>query len=145
MKEFQIFRFEEIADPQHPYAIGDGDHGAISTKCYQDFGIPYIRVGDMVDGKISLEKIMGFFFKIFNLLFRDFERSIITGIGSFPFPWLSSDGLSFSAVLLPIKIASQLERSSCTDCLEFSLVIHLDKPFDSAINPSRVNAALIII
>ena len=58
MKDFQIFRFEEIADPQHPYAIGDGDHGAISTKCYQDFGIPYIRVGDMVDGKISLEKMV---------------------------------------------------------------------------------------
>ena len=61
------------------------------------------------------------------------ERSIITGIGSLPFPWLSSDGLSMIAVLLPIKIASQLERSSCTDCLEFLLVIHLDKPFDSSL------------
>lgn len=58
MRNFQTFRFEEIADPQHSYPIGDGDHGAISTKCYQDFGIPYIRVGDMVDGKISLEKMV---------------------------------------------------------------------------------------
>ena len=49
------------------------------------------------------------------------------------------------AVLLPIKIASQLERRKWTDCLDFSLVIHLDTPFDSAINPSRVKAALIII
>ena len=58
MRNFQTFRFEEIADPQHSYPIGDGDHGAISTKCYQNFGIPYIRVGDMVDGKISLEKMV---------------------------------------------------------------------------------------
>ena len=95
--------------------------------------------------RISLDKIMGFFLKIFKLSFSNFERSIITGIGSFPFPWLLSDGLSMIAVLLPIKIASQLERSACTDCLDFSLVIHLDIPFDSAINPSRVKAALIII
>ena len=54
----EIVRFEEIADPNHTYAIGDGDHGAISTKCYQDYGIPYIRVGDMVGSKISIEKMV---------------------------------------------------------------------------------------
>ncbi|MHB1187985.1 restriction endonuclease subunit S [Thiobacillus sp.] len=29
------------------YPIGDGDHGQIKPACYQDSGIPYIRVADM--------------------------------------------------------------------------------------------------
>ncbi|MDA2920319.1 restriction endonuclease subunit S [Desulfobacterota bacterium AH_259_B03_O07] len=29
------------------YPIGDGDHGSIKPACYQDYGVPYIRVADM--------------------------------------------------------------------------------------------------
>ena len=29
------------------YPIGDGDHGAIKPACYQDHGVPYIRVADI--------------------------------------------------------------------------------------------------
>ena len=32
------------------YPIGDGDHGAIKPACYQDHGVPYIRVADITWG-----------------------------------------------------------------------------------------------
>ena len=65
------------------------------------------------------------------------EKPLVDGIEDF----LTKNNIM---VFGPNKIASQLERSLCTDSLEFSLVIHLDIPFNSAIYPSRVKAAFII-
>ena len=57
--EFKMVSLNEISDPNHPYPIGDGDHGQIKSTFYQNEGIPYIRVGDMDwNGNISLNKIV---------------------------------------------------------------------------------------
>jgi len=53
---YPLTSLNEIADPNHPYAIGDGDHGQIKSTFYQNSGIPYLRVGDMDwNGNISLK------------------------------------------------------------------------------------------
>lgn len=36
-----------ILDYQHPYPIGDGDHGSIKATDYADSGIPFIRVQNL--------------------------------------------------------------------------------------------------
>ncbi|MBA7676797.1 hypothetical protein ES703_85042 [subsurface metagenome] len=61
-KTSQTFPFAsimEIANPNHPYAVGDGDHGQIKSTFYKNDGIPYIRVGDIDwNGNISLDKMV---------------------------------------------------------------------------------------
>ena len=43
---------------QKYYAIGDGDHGKIKPAMYQEFGVPYIRVGDMGWGEFKTNKLV---------------------------------------------------------------------------------------
>ena len=58
--------FQDIEDKHHPYPIGDGDHGKIKPEMYQTEGVPYIRVGDMVNDKISFENIVYISEKVHN-------------------------------------------------------------------------------
>ena len=58
-RDWDITRFKYIKDNNHPYAIGDGDHGTISPSMYQDEGIPYIRVQNLGWGtKLLLDDIV---------------------------------------------------------------------------------------
>jgi len=58
IQKWKEVEFQEIADKNHLYPIGDGDHGQIKPSMYQDHGIPYIRVRDMVGDKISLKNLV---------------------------------------------------------------------------------------
>lgn len=44
---WHIVKITRILDKEHPYAIGDGDHGSIKTEQYRDSGIPFIRVQNL--------------------------------------------------------------------------------------------------
>ena len=56
--EWQKVELGELVSKEVSYPIGDGDHGQIKPSMYQDHGVPYIRVGDMVADKICLDKIV---------------------------------------------------------------------------------------
>lgn len=56
--DWKIYELHELASKESAYPIGDGDHGQIKPDYYQDSGIPYIRVADLVDDKISLENMV---------------------------------------------------------------------------------------
>src|SRR3989344_538983 len=56
--EWKKVELGEIVSKEVNYPIGDGDHGKIKPSMYQDNGVPYIRVGDMVADKICLDKIV---------------------------------------------------------------------------------------
>ena len=83
---------------------------------------------------------MGFLNRILNFLSNLFFGSKIIIFGFLPCPCEVSDGSSVSTVFLPTRIASQVERSLWTDCLDFLPVIHFDVPSNSAMNPSKVDA-----
>ena len=44
---WHIVKITRILDKEHPYAIGDGDHGSIKTEQYRNSGIPFIRVQNL--------------------------------------------------------------------------------------------------
>ena len=46
-KHWNVVKIKRIADRNHPYAIGDGDHGLIKPDDYKESGIPYIRVQNL--------------------------------------------------------------------------------------------------
>ena len=48
--EWQVSRVKYLVDNNHPYPIGDGDHGMIKADDYLDEGIPYIRVLNLTWG-----------------------------------------------------------------------------------------------
>jgi len=55
---WNIQTIENVGSKNSSYPIGDGDHGQIKPSDYRDNGIPYIRVADMVNDKISLKKLV---------------------------------------------------------------------------------------
>ena len=56
---WHIVKITRILDKNHPYAIGDGDHGSIKTDQYRDSGIPFIRVQNLGWGtELNLENIV---------------------------------------------------------------------------------------
>lgn len=42
-----IFKLSHILDFNHPYPLGDGDHGSIKANDYANTGIPFIRVQNL--------------------------------------------------------------------------------------------------
>lgn len=46
-EEWDFVKITRILKENHPYPIGDGDHGLIKTEDYQDSGIPYLRVQNL--------------------------------------------------------------------------------------------------
>lgn len=48
--DWKVSRIKYLIDPNHPYPIGDGDHGMIKADDYLDEGIPYIRVLNLTWG-----------------------------------------------------------------------------------------------
>ncbi len=57
-KGWSLYKFEEIIDKDHKYPIGDGDHGQIKPTSYQNNGVPYIRVADIVDNHIEIDELV---------------------------------------------------------------------------------------
>lgn len=55
---WNIQTIENVGSKISSYPIGDGDHGQIKPSDYRDNGIPYIRVADMVNDRISLKKLV---------------------------------------------------------------------------------------
>lgn len=47
---WEVSRIKYLVDPNHPYPIGDGDHGMIKSDDYLMEGIPYIRVLNLTWG-----------------------------------------------------------------------------------------------
>lgn len=56
-KNWIIVPLEKLGEDKY-YAIGDGDHGQIKPSNYQDYGIPYIRVGNLDWGFFKKEKLV---------------------------------------------------------------------------------------
>ena len=57
--EWEISRVKYLIDSNHPYPIGDGDHGMIKADDYLDEGIPYIRVLNLTWGDgMNLENLV---------------------------------------------------------------------------------------
>ena len=54
---WRVVKIEDIGDKEHPYPVGDGDHGQIKPDDYSNEGIPYIRVADIVDNQIVTRKL----------------------------------------------------------------------------------------
>lgn len=50
-KTWDVCRIKDILDNNHPYPIGDGDHGEIKPSMYKTEGYPYIRVQNLSWGK----------------------------------------------------------------------------------------------
>lgn len=48
--DWKVSRVKYLIDENHPYPIGDGDHGMIKADDYLDEGIPYIRVLNLTWG-----------------------------------------------------------------------------------------------
>lgn len=46
-EKWDVIKITHLIDQDHPYAIGDGDHGIIKNSMYQEKGIPYIRVQNL--------------------------------------------------------------------------------------------------
>lgn len=46
-KDWDVIGIKYTLDKNHPYPIGDGDHGLIGPSDYMDNGIPYIRVQNL--------------------------------------------------------------------------------------------------
>lgn len=46
-EKWDVIKITHLVDQDHPYAIGDGDHGIIKNSMYQEKGIPYIRVQNL--------------------------------------------------------------------------------------------------
>lgn len=44
---WDIMKATRLVDENHPYPIGDGDHGSIKSKDYKEYGIPFIRVQNL--------------------------------------------------------------------------------------------------
>jgi len=57
-KNWEIQPLSELVPKNLRYPIGDGDHGQIKPENYQKYGIPYIRVADIVNDKINTEKMV---------------------------------------------------------------------------------------
>ncbi|SHE56685.1 restriction endonuclease subunit S domain-containing protein [Schwartzia succinivorans] len=56
---WNLVKITRILDKNHPYAIGDGDHGSIKTDQYLDSGIPFIRVQNLGWGTaLNLENVV---------------------------------------------------------------------------------------
>ena len=45
--DWNLIKITRLLDYNHPYPIGDGDHGLIKTDDYIDAGVPYIRVQNL--------------------------------------------------------------------------------------------------
>ena len=57
--DWRIVKITRLLDYNHPYPIGDGDHGLVKPADYLDTGIPYIRVQNLGWGtEISLDNIV---------------------------------------------------------------------------------------
>ena len=82
-KGWELKRFEEIAAKNHTYPIGDGDHGKIKPKDYVSEGIPYIRVTDIVENQIVLDRITYIPKKIHNENKKDCYHSML----NYPFTY----------------------------------------------------------
>ena len=48
---WSVSRIKYLMDGEHPYPIGDGDHGLIKSDDYLEDGIPYIRVLNLTWGR----------------------------------------------------------------------------------------------
>ena len=58
-KEWKIVSINSVKDFNHPYPIGDGDHGQISPDDYLGEGIPYIRVQNLTqEGRLNLNNVV---------------------------------------------------------------------------------------
>ena len=56
---WKLSRVKYLVDNNHPYPIGDGDHGMIKADDYLDDGIPYIRVLNLTWGNgLKLDDIV---------------------------------------------------------------------------------------
>lgn len=56
---WEISKIKYLVDPNHPYPVGDGDHGMIKADDYLTEGIPYIRVLNLTWGNgLNLENIV---------------------------------------------------------------------------------------
>lgn len=56
-KNWVVLPLELLGEDKY-YSIGDGDHGQIKPSNYQDFGVPYIRVGDLDWGFFKENKLV---------------------------------------------------------------------------------------
>lgn len=56
---WDVIKVTRVLDTNHPYPIGDGDHGLIRPSDYIESGIPYIRVQNLGWGtSLNLENIV---------------------------------------------------------------------------------------
>ncbi len=57
--KWELSRIKYLIDNEHPYPIGDGDHGMIKADDYTSEGIPYIRVLNLTWGEgLNLENLV---------------------------------------------------------------------------------------
>lgn len=58
-EDWKLCRIKHLIDANHPYPVGDGDHGLIKAEDYQDEGIPYIRVLNLTWGSgLNLDSLV---------------------------------------------------------------------------------------
>ncbi len=58
-ESWDICPVKYVIDKNHPYPVGDGDHGLIKADDYLDEGIPYIRVLNLTWGEgLNLENLV---------------------------------------------------------------------------------------
>ena len=58
-EDWDVFPVKYLLDKNHPYPIGDGDHGMIKADDYLSEGIPYIRVLNLTWGDgLNLETLV---------------------------------------------------------------------------------------
>ena len=56
---WKVVSLKRVKDCDHPYPIGDGDHGSIKPEHYQDEGVPYIRVQNLSwGGNLLLDDVV---------------------------------------------------------------------------------------
>lgn len=46
-EDWMVYKISHILDRNHPYPLGDGDHGSIKADDYANDGIPFIRVQNL--------------------------------------------------------------------------------------------------
>lgn len=58
-KTWKVVSINSVKDYNHPYPIGDGDHGQISPDDYLGEGVPYIRVQNLTwEGQLNLDNVV---------------------------------------------------------------------------------------
>lgn len=56
---WEISKIKYLTDNNHPYPVGDGDHGMIKADDYLTEGIPYIRVLNLTWGNgLNMENVV---------------------------------------------------------------------------------------